>query len=285
MGKGHNHHPACTCGWCTSTWGSHARYKTESQVKVRRPEYVDYPSGIPAIRPRYDSFTTPNASCPVCGATVFYYQSPYGGRVFFDALGPPWPKHPCTDKREHAKTMPRPISKNREDDTSDQDNSKLYRWQKDGWHPFFLSEVILTKSDRCFQLVGLVNGFQKVVYVKLKFGMRISKRMSLCFFSGNSNKVELSVYHRGKDIRIAAFYSFKALSMAFGKATRSSPKRPAKYARIISKGQGRSKQNEKNNNATKKKLKPKKSKGLPKKGFPLSDENMKKLQIFEAKNK
>lgn len=43
------------------------------------------------------SFTRPNARCPVCGETVFFYQSPYGGRVFFDELGPTWPKHPCTD--------------------------------------------------------------------------------------------------------------------------------------------------------------------------------------------
>lgn len=28
---------------------------------------------------------------------MFFYQSPFGGRVFFDDLGPPWPKHPCTD--------------------------------------------------------------------------------------------------------------------------------------------------------------------------------------------
>ena len=41
-------------------------------------------------------YTVPNASCPVCGASVFFYQSPYGGRVFFDSLGPPWPKHACT---------------------------------------------------------------------------------------------------------------------------------------------------------------------------------------------
>lgn len=29
-----------------------------------------------------------------------YYQSPFGGRVFFDALGWPWPKHPCTDNAD-----------------------------------------------------------------------------------------------------------------------------------------------------------------------------------------
>lgn len=43
------------------------------------------------------SYVNPNAHCPVCGKIVFYYQSPNGGRVFFDALGWPWPKHPCTD--------------------------------------------------------------------------------------------------------------------------------------------------------------------------------------------
>lgn len=46
---------------------------------------------------RLESFVDPNALCPVCGAPVFFYSSPFGGRVFFDSLGPPWPKHPCTD--------------------------------------------------------------------------------------------------------------------------------------------------------------------------------------------
>lgn len=38
----------------------------------------------------------PNADCPVCGRPVFFYQNGFGSRVFFDDLGPPWPKHPCT---------------------------------------------------------------------------------------------------------------------------------------------------------------------------------------------
>lgn len=42
------------------------------------------------------SFTIPNAICPVCGAKVFFYANEHGSRVFFDELGPPWPKHPCT---------------------------------------------------------------------------------------------------------------------------------------------------------------------------------------------
>ena len=43
------------------------------------------------------SYVNPNAHCPECGAKVFFYQSPYGGRVFFNRLGWPWPKHGCTD--------------------------------------------------------------------------------------------------------------------------------------------------------------------------------------------
>ncbi|MBE1203688.1 hypothetical protein [Aminobacter carboxidus] len=42
-------------------------------------------------------FVNPNAKCPVCKETVFYYQNGRGSRVFFDDLGPPWPKHGCTD--------------------------------------------------------------------------------------------------------------------------------------------------------------------------------------------
>jgi hypothetical protein len=43
-------------------------------------------------------FVEPNATCPVCKAGVFFYANSDGSRVFFDDLGPPWPKHPCTDR-------------------------------------------------------------------------------------------------------------------------------------------------------------------------------------------
>jgi hypothetical protein len=42
-------------------------------------------------------YVNPNAACPVCSAPVFFFQNEFGSRVFFDELGPPWPKHPCTD--------------------------------------------------------------------------------------------------------------------------------------------------------------------------------------------
>lgn len=50
-----------------------------------------------AARGYTSTFVNPNANCPVCGAEVFFYQNQHGSRVYFDELGPPWPKHPCTD--------------------------------------------------------------------------------------------------------------------------------------------------------------------------------------------
>jgi len=58
-------------------------------------------NGPRSARSSYDkveSYLDPNARCPVCGASVFFYSSPHNGRVFFDDVGWPWPKHPCTDK-------------------------------------------------------------------------------------------------------------------------------------------------------------------------------------------
>jgi hypothetical protein len=43
------------------------------------------------------TYISPNAKCPVCEEPVYFYQNEFGSRVYFDELGPPWPKHPCTD--------------------------------------------------------------------------------------------------------------------------------------------------------------------------------------------
>ncbi len=43
------------------------------------------------------NYVNPNARFPVCRAVVYFNQSPHGGRVYFNDLGWPWPKHYCTD--------------------------------------------------------------------------------------------------------------------------------------------------------------------------------------------
>lgn len=54
-------------------------------------------SSFGALGSSTSRFANPNAKCPVCGEDVFFYQNEFGSRVYFDELGPPWPKHSCTD--------------------------------------------------------------------------------------------------------------------------------------------------------------------------------------------
>lgn len=97
---GYNHYPTCTCGWCVK-YGRGGYANPAATTYVRPPIYVGSPSALlreHGVRSAISAcFVNPNARCPVCGASVFYYQNSFGSRVYFDALGPPWPKHPCTD--------------------------------------------------------------------------------------------------------------------------------------------------------------------------------------------
>lgn len=47
--------------------------------------------------PQSTRLVRPNAVCPACGAQVNFYSNEHGSRVYFDEVGPPWPRHPCTD--------------------------------------------------------------------------------------------------------------------------------------------------------------------------------------------
>lgn len=78
-------------------------------------------------------FVNPNASCPVCGAPVFFYQNEHGSRVYFDELGPPWPKHPCTDDPSIARHASRPTSAAvaRPEFRSDDEISEIVEWLRD----------------------------------------------------------------------------------------------------------------------------------------------------------
>lgn len=115
----------------------------------------------------YPSYVNPNARCPVCGSSVYFYQSPYGGRVFFDELGPPWPKHPCTDNplvRHHFSSaegrarmlVAAPSQSEKTDSESVQRDEatpaksrmpdamppRLTAWAEAGWMPFVVTKVV-----------------------------------------------------------------------------------------------------------------------------------------------
>lgn len=91
--------------------------------------------GVPPITQTYESYVIPNASCPVCREPVFFYQSENGGRVFFDDLGPPWPKHRCTDSSSYPKQI------TSHSITNILSSNNKYLWEKEGWQPFFILSV------------------------------------------------------------------------------------------------------------------------------------------------
>lgn len=143
---GHNHHPGCTCGWCIGGWRNHATLRRSSSPKLK----------LEPQRPKYESYTNPNATCPVCGAAVFFYQSPFGGRVFFNDLGPPWPKHECTDNpRLRVNT---PSWGSTWSSPSARRTLGPPAWEAAGWLPIFVEEV--SRDDGWWLVRGHGSGAQ-----------------------------------------------------------------------------------------------------------------------------
>jgi hypothetical protein len=44
--------------------------------------------------------------CQYCGQSVFFFSCTHGSKIFFDALGSPWPQHNCVEylKQRYAYT-------------------------------------------------------------------------------------------------------------------------------------------------------------------------------------
>lgn len=131
-----------------------------------------------------ESYTNPNASCPVCGAAVFFYQSPYGGRVFFDELGPPWPKHPCTDNSSNylfvasAKTG---------------ETAKEFQWQRSAWSPVLGFRLDKVRSN-IYQLV-IATDPELTIYLKSNSARLHKPPPSLAHYKiEDSGQRQLSLY-------------------------------------------------------------------------------------------
>lgn len=76
--------------WSRNDQSQSAPARSGSKAKQ---DLADYRAGGSAASSLY----VPNSKCPICQADVFFYRNNQGSRVYFDDLGPPWPKHPCTD--------------------------------------------------------------------------------------------------------------------------------------------------------------------------------------------
>lgn len=97
MCNAYNHPPDCDCGWGGIYHPNMSGYELWSP-KAHKENFISkriHEFQFDKSNPR--SYTIRNSYCPVCGEDVYFYRSENDGRVFFDELGPPWPKHPCTD--------------------------------------------------------------------------------------------------------------------------------------------------------------------------------------------
>lgn len=167
-----NHPPGCRCGWGGQGYSGHppGGFSTAGvRCAVAIGSYQRF--WYAPITSR-TSYTTPNAHCPVCGAPVFFYESEYGGRVFFDELGPPWPKHPCTDhgtdkrrpqmRTEVARATPASII-SAVSYSSGNLGLPAFQWQSDSWEP--LINPMLRRINEITQVTGQAWGESLRFYV------------------------------------------------------------------------------------------------------------------------
>jgi len=140
-----NHPPGCNCGWGGVWYGSYGSGASDesSWLFNRSPPPRKLGFQLGTQNRLSGGYTNPNARCPVCNEPVFYYESPYGGRVFFDSLGPPWPKHPCTSSDQGG---------------SVRYSSKKSSWQEENWLP--LTEVSINRKNSD-QLIYTITGKEK----------------------------------------------------------------------------------------------------------------------------
>jgi hypothetical protein len=167
---GFNHQPWCTCGWCSGGYrggpitGGRPASPVNREVKVERNSLTISAPWAWEATPEFrslDSYTIPNASCPECGVQVFFFKSPYNGRVFFDSLGPPWPKHPCMDNaaERHATHGEVPLG-------SGVRSGRESSWLREGWRPYLVNEhQALSNVQDGWQLRGVRNGEALVLYI------------------------------------------------------------------------------------------------------------------------
>ena len=126
-----NHAFDCPCGFGGDTGGGGRRWGSISNFVMNyAPPSFGWARDSGGT---VESYVNPNAHCPVCDAPVFFYRSPYNGRVFFNSLGWPWPKHGCTDNAREPRRATR-------DSVAGWPAATL-KWPSDGWTPLLSPRI------------------------------------------------------------------------------------------------------------------------------------------------
>jgi len=174
---GYNHHYYCDCGWC---------------VKDRGYRYVekDIKDNFSKIE-TYESFTIPNIRCKCCGDEIYFYQSPYGGKVFFNELGHPWEKHCCE---------PKCCAKEKETISYDRlgirsVTSNKPSWEKNGWTPaIFIKKESYDSYLTKIIVKSMINDREYSFFVQTTLSLDIEESFAINFRILDKNFYEISFY-------------------------------------------------------------------------------------------
>lgn len=145
-----NHSVNCNCGW-----GGDTNSAPTEQTYIRQVEQT-----------QFSSFTIPNASCPICGDNVFFYQNSHGSKVWFDELGPPWEMHSCFKKE------------------------RLERQTRQSTYPEIVPCVInkhFKKSGLSYVQATISDKYKKQKKIFLIFKQLNISKNSVCFFNQLAN--------------------------------------------------------------------------------------------------
>ncbi|ENN98265.1 MULTISPECIES: hypothetical protein [Pseudoalteromonas] len=184
--------------WVSSHYRSGSDVNNESASITPNETYY---YGITKIEQNYYSFVNPNASCPVCGKPVYFYQSEFDGRVFFDELGPPWSKHPCTD----SSSIPQRLVFNVSVDIE-------YNWQSENWVPLFIKRIqIIDKVS--IQVFAELNYEEISLYVKNNDDSRLISINNIAQIREEQGFYIISMPKQQESLDIRAFrYHWELLS-------------------------------------------------------------------------
>lgn len=165
-----NHPQGCACGFGESG-GINFRFKTQTAFSFDVFQCISHSNVVSH---------TPNASCPVCKEPVFFYKNEYGSAVFFDELGPPWPKHPCTDSKA---VVPFAIKS---------EKSKPSSAKTQGWFAVELLNASRVKGDlyefECKLETGsVINLFVSSADVEQKANLKILSEEAICFLKNDGD--------------------------------------------------------------------------------------------------
>jgi hypothetical protein len=149
-----NHSNDCACGW-GGLGHKGGRGDNSSFINIIKPKFKSYSELLA-------SCTIPNAKCPVCGMSVFFYTSPHNGRVFFDELGPPWPKHPCTSNDNRAAKTKIPLKINII-------SPNLNHFDDKEWKPFLCLMVEeIPNHHNIYAISGYLNDQKRMLFTNMK---------------------------------------------------------------------------------------------------------------------